>query len=154
LDLEKVMPNALLSLRQGLVMPWRTPAYREMQEWMLKSARRSRVRTAVAFADMTAEERAWLLDGEARKADQSWDQHWPGIRGFFRWLERRRYKTHVRILLAKYRRFVPCRICHGSKLKPEALNVKLEGKSIDEIGQVAVRDLPVWIDSLKKKRRL
>src|SRR5207237_8709142 len=44
LDLEKVMPDALLSLRQGLVMPWRTPAYREMQEWMLKCARRARVR--------------------------------------------------------------------------------------------------------------
>jgi excinuclease ABC subunit A len=154
LDLEKVMPDALLSLRQGLVMPWRTPAYREMQEWMLKCARRCRVRTAVAFADMTAEERTWLLDGEAGKAGESWDKRWPGIRGFFRWLERRRYKTHVRILLARYRRFVPCRMCNGSKLKPEALNVKVEGKSIAEIGHLPVRDLPLWIESLKKKCRI
>ncbi len=153
LDLEKVMPNPLLSLRQGLVMPWRTPAYREMQEWMLKCARRARVRTGVAFRDMTAEERVWLLDGEPRKDDRrTWDERWPGIRGFFRWLERKRYKTHVRILLAKYRRFVPCPGCNGAKLKAEALNVKLDGKSITQIGQIAVRDLPAWLESLGTNR--
>ncbi len=55
------------------------------------------------------------------------DDRWPGVRGFFSWLERKRYKTHVRILLAKYRRFVPCPACGGSKLKADALNVKVEG---------------------------
>ncbi len=154
LDLEKVMPNPLLSLRQGLVTPWRTPAYREMQEWMLKCARRARIRTGVALRDMTAEERGWLLDGEPRKDDQAWDERWPGVRGFFRWLERKRYKTHVRILLAKYRRFIPCPVCNGSKLKPEALNVKLDGKTIAQIGQIAVRDLPAWLESLRKCRGL
>jgi excinuclease ABC subunit A len=149
LDLEKVLPNPLLSLRQGAVMPWRTPAYREMQDWMLKCARRARVRTSVTLSDMTAEEYAWLLDGESRKDDQrTWDERWPGIRGFFRWLERKRYKTHVRILLAKYRRFVLCQGCNGAKLKAEALNVKLDGKSIAQIGQMAVRDLPAWLESL------
>ena len=67
LNLEKVIPNPLLSLRQGAVMPWRTPAYREMQDWMLKCARRARVRTGVTLRDMTAEESAWLLDGESRQ---------------------------------------------------------------------------------------
>ncbi len=155
LDLEKVMPNPLLSLRQGAVMPWRTPAYREMQEWMLKCARRARVRASVTLRDMTAEEYAWLLDGEPRKDDQrTWDEKWPGIRGFFRWLERKRYKTHVRILLAKYRRFVPCPGCNGAKLKAEALNIKLDGKSIAQIGQMAVRDLPAWLESLGHDREL
>jgi excinuclease ABC subunit A len=155
IDLEKVMPNSLLSLRQGAVMPWRTPAYQEMQEWMLKCARRARVRTSVTLRDMTAEEHAWLLDGEPRKDDQrTWDERWPGIRGFFRWLERKRYKTHVRILLAKYRRFVPCPGCNGAKLKAEALNVKLDGESIAQIGQMPVRDLPAWLESLGHNREL
>ena len=149
LDLEKVLPNPLLSLRQGAVMPWRTPAYREMQDWMLKCARRARVRTTVTLRDMSAEEYAWLLDGEPRHDDkQTWDERWPGIRGFFRWLERKRYKTHVRILLARYRRFVSCPGCKGARLKAEALNVKLDGKSIAEIGQIPVRDLPQWLESL------
>ena len=60
------------------------------------------------------------------------------MRGFFRWLEGRRYKTHVRILLAKYRRFVPCPVCSGSKLKPDALNVRVDGASIADIGRLSV----------------
>ena len=155
LDLEKVLPDPLLSLRQGAVMPWRTPAYREMQEWMLKCARRVRVRTSVTLRDMTAEEYKWLLDGESKPSDQhNSDDRWPGIRGFFRWLERKRYKTHVRILLARYRKFVPCPACNGAKLKPEALNVKVDGKSISQIGHVPVRDLPGWLESLGKNREL
>jgi excinuclease ABC subunit A len=155
LDLGKVIPNPLLSLRQGAVMPWRTPAYREMQYWMLKCARRAHVRTGVTLRDMTAEEYAWLLDGESGKDGQRrWDERWPGIHGFFRWLERKRYKTHVRILLARYRRFVPCPGCKGAKLRAEALDVKLDGKSIAQIGQLAVRDLPAWLEVLAQNREL
>ena len=154
LDLEKVIPNPNLSLRQGLVAPWRTPAYREMQQWMLKCARRAHMRTVVSFREMNDEERAWLLDGEPRLEGQKWDERWPGVRGFFGWLERKRYKTHVRILLAKYRRFIPCPSCHGSKLKAEALNVVIDGQSIAQVMQLSVRDLPDWIEGLRKHKQI
>lgn len=155
LDLEKVMPDAGLSLRQGLIAPWRTPAYREMKSWMLKCARRAHVRTAAAFREMNDTERAWVLDGEPRDEtrDREWDR-WPGVRGFFRWLEGRRYKTHVRILLARYRRFVPCPACGGTKLKPEALNVRVAGMTIADVGRLAVRELKQWLDALGRKRRV
>jgi excinuclease ABC subunit A len=150
LDLEKVLPNPRLSLRQGLVAPWRTPAYREMQDWMMKCARRAHIRTAAPLTEMSAEERAWLLDGEPGRESAKWDERWPGVRGFFRWMERKRYKTHVRILLAKYRRFVPCPRCAGTRLKPEALNVLVDGKTIAEVGQISVRDLPLWLRKLRR----
>jgi excinuclease ABC subunit A len=154
LDLAKVIPNPNLSLRQGLIAPWRTPAYREMHDWMLKSAKRARVRTAAPFREMNDAERTWLLDGEPRTDGQEWDDRWPGVHGFFSWLERKRYKTHVRILLAKYRRFVPCPACGGSKLKPDALNVKVKGRTIAEISMMAVRDLPEWINGLRRDRTI
>ncbi len=154
LDLEKVMPNPNLSLRQGLVAPWRTPAYREMQQWMLKCARRSKIRTMVSFREMSDEERGWLLDGEPRLEGQKWDERWPGVRGFFGWLERKRYKTHVRILLAKYRRFVPCPVCHGAKLKADALNVVVDSQSIAQVVHLSVRDLPGWIERLRKEKEI
>jgi excinuclease ABC subunit A len=154
LDLEKVIPNPNLSLRQGVVAPWRTPAYREMQQWMLKCARRAKIRTVVSFREMNDEERAWLLDGEPRVEGQKWDERWPGVRGFFGWLERKRYKTHVRILLAKYRRFVPCPTCHGAKLKAEALNVAVDGQSIAQVVHLSVRDLPAWIEGLRKNKEI
>ncbi len=151
LDLEKVIPNPKLSLRQGLVAPWRTPAYREMNDWMLKCARRAHVRRTVSYREMTDEERAWLLDGEPREgADAHGHDHdrWPGVRGFFRWLEGRRYKTHVRILLARYRRFVTCPMCGGIKLKGEALNVRVGDLRFPDVGHLPVRDLTGWIAGL------
>ncbi len=161
LDLEKVIPNPNLSIRQGLIAPWRTPAYHEMSEWMIKLARKRKIRTAVSFREMTDEERHWLIEGEPRppeavvegdkrKHREFDNDRWPGVRGFFRWLEGRRYKTHVRILLAKYRRFVTCPVCAGSKLKPDALNVRVEGASIADIGKLSVNELSQWIDSIKR----
>jgi excinuclease ABC subunit A len=153
IDLEKVIPNPKLALRQGLVAPWRTPAYREMNDWMLKCARRAQVRRNVSYREMSDEERAWLLDGEPRE-DAETHQHghdrdrWPGVRGFFRWLEGRRYKTHVRILLARYRRFVTCPMCGGSKLKGEALNVRVGDLTFPAVGHLPVRDLTGWIAGL------
>ena len=158
LDLEKVIPDSGLSLRQGLIAPWRTPAYVEMKTWMLKCARRARVRTAVPFREMTDTERTWLLDGEPRVGagenphGEDWER-WPGVRGFFRWMEKRRYKTHVRILLARYRRFVPCPACGGAKLKPEALNVRVDGMAIAEAGQLAMRELKQWLERIGNQPR-
>jgi len=152
LDLDKVIPNPNLSLRQGLIAPWRTPAYREMNALMLKLARRRKIRTAVSFREMTAEERGWIIDGDEGPREK-WDpEKWPGVRGFFKWLEGRRYKTHVRILLAKYRRFVTCPGCAGAKLKPEALNVKIGENSIADIGRLAVRDLGGWLGEVARAR--
>ncbi len=148
LDLDKVIPNPNLSMRNGLVAPWRTPAYREMNEWMLKLARRRKIRTSAPFGEMTDEERAWLLDGDEGPRAK-WDEDkWPGVRGFFKWLEGRRYKTHVRILLAKYRRFVTCPACGGAKLKRDALNVLVDGLSIASVGRLSIRDLVVWLGKI------
>ncbi len=120
---------------------------------MLKCARRRRVRTSVPYREFSDDERAWFIDGEAAAGEEH-GERWPGVRGFFRWLERRRYKTHVRILLARYRRFVPCPACNGSKLKPEALNVRVSGATIAEIGQLPVRDLSAWLDDLANRPEL
>jgi excinuclease ABC subunit A len=152
LDLDKVIPNPNLSMRQGLVAPWRTPAYREMNDWMLKLARRRKIRTAVPMREMNEQERHWLLDGDEGPRDHHDDDKWPGVRGFFKWLESRRYKTHVRILLAKYRLFVSCPTCGGAKLKAEALNVRVAERSIADAGHLAVRDLPAWLTEIERDR--
>ncbi len=151
LDLAKVLPNPGLSIRQGLVAPWRTPAYREMNGWMIKAAQRRKIRTAVAYREMDDGERAWLLDGEPQTPGRSERERWPGIHGFFRWLEGRRYKTHVRILLAKYRRFVPCAVCAGSKLKPEALNVRIGDRTIADAGRMTVAEIDQWVAEIARR---
>ncbi|HKD66487.1 MAG TPA: excinuclease ABC subunit UvrA [Candidatus Binataceae bacterium] len=147
LDLRKVIPNGNLSLRQGLVAPWRTPAYKEMQAWMLECARRRRIRLTAPYREFTADERTWLLDGEGGERHAG-EERWPGIRGFFKWMERRRYKTHVRILLARYRKFVSCAACAGARLRPQALNVRIQGRNIGDLGRMPISTLAQWIDQL------
>ncbi|MGD0072908.1 MAG: excinuclease ABC subunit UvrA [Candidatus Binataceae bacterium] len=149
LDLAKVIPNPDLSIRQGLIAPWQTPAYSEMQSWMVACARKRGVRVTAPYREFTAEEREWLLNGEPGR-DHSRDERWPGVHGFFRWMEGKRYKTHVRILLARYRRFVPCVACGGAKLRPEALNVRVAGKTIAEVGQLSIHDLADWIAAISR----
>jgi len=149
LDLDKVIPDPKLSIRQGLVATWRTPAYREMNDWMIKLARRRKIRTSAPYREMTDEEKSWLLDGDPGPREKKWDETvWPGIHGFFKWLEGRRYKTHVRILLAKYRRFVTCAVCGGAKLRAEALNVWVDGQSIADVGKLSIRELVDWLDKI------
>jgi len=150
LDLEKALPNPALSLRQGVVAPWRTPAYREMHDWMVAAAQRRRIRIGVPYREMTDEEKSWLLDGEEPRPRsggiKGLSDRWPGVRGFFKWLEAKRYKTHVRILLARYRRFVTCPDCNGTKLKPEALNVRVAGITVAEAGALTVAQAAKWLE--------
>ena len=92
-----------------------------------------------------------MLDGEPgeRRGDE---ERWPGIRGFFKWMERRRYKTHVRILLARYRQFVPCTACGGAKLRPEALNVKIQRRNLADLSRMPIAALAPWIERLAMRR--
>src|SRR5262249_55787885 len=53
------------------------------------------------------------------------DHRWYGVRGFFRWLESKTYKMHVRVLLSRYRAYVTCPKCNGGRYQPEALNYKI-----------------------------
>src|SRR5207244_11486549 len=54
---------------------------------------------------------------------------WYGVRGFFRWLESKTYKMHVRVLLSRYRAYVTCPSCKGGRYQPDALNYKISVKS-------------------------
>ena len=87
LDLEKVIPNPNLSIRQGLIAPWRTPAYREMPSGCSSARGEREFARRCLLREMSDEERAWLLDGEPQKEGEHWDERWPGVHGFFRWLE-------------------------------------------------------------------
>ncbi len=61
------------------------------------------------------------------------DSRFYGVRGFFQWLETKRYKLHVRVFLARYRGYHACPACGGTRLVPEALNWRIGGRSIPEV---------------------
>ena len=66
------------------------------------------------------------------------DEEFTGILGFFRWLEGRKYRVQVRAFLARYRGYQGCPACGGSRLRPEALQVRLGGLSIRDVAALPV----------------
>jgi excinuclease ABC subunit A len=132
IDMDKVIPNKRLSLRDGAIAPWSTPAFADVQEEMLAAAERRGYSTGLPYSQLPDEAKSWLFEG---------DRETLGIKGFFRWLEGRRYKTHVRILLARYRTYRTCPRCSGARLRPEALAVKMDGRNIAELAALSIENL-------------
>src|SRR5580692_1916573 len=116
-DYGLVIPDATLSLRDGAIKPWQTASYEECQEDLLKFARKRGIPLDVAWADLSEEQRRWVIDGEGE-----WTKKvWYGVKRFFAWLETKAYKMHIRVLLSRYRSYTECGACGGARLKPEAL---------------------------------
>ena len=72
-----------------------------------------------------------------------------GLDGFFAWLERRKYKMHIRVFLSRWRSYRPCPACHGARLRPEALATRIGGLNIAEVSALKVRDAVRFFRELK-----
>src|SRR5439155_15022259 len=86
----------------------------------------------VAWRDLGPEHRAWVVEGDPDWVswEKSWPGKWYGVKRFFKWLESKSYKMHIRVLLSKYRAYTPCEACAGSRLKPDALLWRV-GRKVD-----------------------
>jgi excinuclease ABC subunit A len=124
IDMEKVIPNRDLRLDEQPVAPWNSPGYEDCYEDLQKFAAKYKLRLTVPIKDLTKEEWDVLYTGRGK---------WYGIKGFFEWLETKKYKIHVRVKLAKYRSYEPCPECHGSRLKGVANHVKFRELTIGQL---------------------
>ncbi|MHB8667818.1 MAG: excinuclease ABC subunit UvrA [Burkholderiales bacterium] len=116
-DYALVVPDESRTLAQGAVRPWQTQSYIECQGDLMRFARKRGVPTDVPWRALPEKYKRWVLDGEGE-----WDDKvWYGVARFFKWLETKAYRMHIRVLLSKYRAYTPCPACHGARLKPEAL---------------------------------
>ena len=121
IDYDLVIPDDTKTLAGGAIKPWQTESYSECQDDLMSFARKRDVPTNIRWRDLPAAQREWVLEGEG-----SWeDREWYGVKRFFDWLTTKSYKMHVRVLLARYRSYVPCKACGGARLKPDALLWKL-----------------------------
>ncbi|HKA37958.1 MAG TPA: excinuclease ABC subunit UvrA [Thermoanaerobaculia bacterium] len=139
-DLEKVIPDAELTLSDRPVAPWNTPAYESAYRDLFRACRRYSVRTDIPVARLSAHEREVLIKGRG---------DFYGVNGFFDWLETKRYKIHVRVLLARYRAYTLCPECRGARLTPAALSVRLRGKTIAQLSELPLSELQRWFEGLE-----
>ena len=121
IDYDLVIPDERLTLREGAIKPLRTKTYLPYQRYLLKQAERAGVPTDIPWRDLSSEDRAWVIEGDGRRREDRWF----GVQGYFAWLERKSYRMHIRVLLSRYRGYLPCAGCGGARLKPEALDWRL-----------------------------
>src|SRR5437667_2571743 len=74
---------------------------------------------------------------------------WSGVRGFFDWLDTKKYKLHVRVFMSKYRGYTLCPDCEGARLRQEARDVRVGGKTLPEVSALSIKDAAVFFDSLE-----
>ncbi len=124
IDYRRAIPDRSLTLAQGAVKPWRTGFSAECQDDLRKFCRAQGIRMDVPFRDLPREQQDWVMLGDpdyGTDEEHEWPRAWYGVKGYFRWLESRAYKMHVRVLLSRYRAYTPCPDCGGRRLRPEAL---------------------------------
>jgi excinuclease ABC subunit A len=131
LDMDLVVPDRTKSISQGAIEPWSKPHYRAQLADLKKAAKKVKIRLDAPWSDLTDDERRFVMDG---------GDGFDGIRGFFRWLERKKYKVHVRVFLSRYRGYLTCPDCGGARLRREARDVQVARRTIDKVSALTVRE--------------
>ena len=140
-DMDLVVPDPRKSLKEGAIAPWNSPAYAHELEELLALAPDYGIPVDVPFARLAPEHRELIWNGVP-------ERNFGGLRGFFAWLERRKYKMHIRVFLSRWRSHRPCPACGGSRLRPEALATRVGGKNLAEISAMKITDAAAFFRQL------
>ncbi len=132
IDYGAALPDHSKTLAQGAVKPWLTASGAECQRDLLKFAKIREVPVDVPFKRLSKTHQEWVVAGDpgyGKDKENEWPRAWYGVKGYFRWLESRAYKMHVRVLLARYRIYQTCVECGGARFQPEALLYRIAPRS-------------------------
>ena len=140
IDEDLVIPNKALSVFEDAVMCWRGEKMSEWKKQLIAVADRSQFPIHRPYYQLTPEQKELLWNG---------NQYFGGIRDFFKMLEENQYKIQYRVMLARYRGKTVCPDCHGSRLKPGALYVKVDGKSIADLVRLPITELKDFFSTLQ-----
>jgi excinuclease ABC subunit A len=140
LDMDLVVPDPSKSIQQNAIEPWSKPHYRTQLADLKRSAR-GRVRLDVPWSSLTDDEKRFVIDGDGASFE--------GVKGFFRWLERKKYKVHVRVFLSRYRGYLTCPECQGARLRREARDVRVGDRTIDVVCSLTVREADCFFGGLQ-----
>ena len=165
IDYRLAIPDHSKTLAEGAIKPWLTGHGLESQTDLLKFCRIRKVPTDVPFRELAREWQDWVVNGDPGYGSDpahEWPKAWYGVKGYFRWLESKAYKMHVRVLLSRYRSYQLCPACQGHRLQPEALLYKidyaLDAKtpartlSLSDFYQLPLRDAFALVDQIITRR--
>ncbi len=139
-DEDLIIPDKSLSLKQGAIEPWTKPSNKWWMRQMLSGAKKTRLNTDIPYRELPKSDRDMMFKGT---------KDFYGIDDFFEHLQGKRYKLHVRVFLSRYRSAATCPVCKGTRLKPEALIVKIGGQNISQVSAIPVAELSTWFQGLE-----
>ena len=138
LDLGRIVPDPSRTIRSGAIAPWSVPPHQKYVNELITAAPRLDISVDVPFASLSAAQIERLIDGDSGAG-------FGGLKGFFRALESHTHRLKDRLFVSRFRRLEDCPACHGARLRPEALAVKIEGQNIAELAAMTIRDLRTQI---------
>jgi excinuclease ABC subunit A len=128
-DIDLIIPDKGKTLDEGAIDPWTRPKYRPFQTDLRRACREQDTPLNVPWYDLTAAQQAFVLEGNGA---------FPGVYGFFRLMDRKKYKLHVRVMLSKYRGYARCPECKGERLRAEARAVLVDGRNICQAAALTI----------------
>ncbi len=145
-DYGLVIPDEKLTLRNGAIKVFQTPAWKECQDDLMRHAEASGIPRDTPWNKLTPEQRRWVIGGTPTYKDGQWGKQWYGVARFFEYLESKAYKMHIRVLLSKYRSYTECPSCGGARLKTDSLLWRIGTKAqADAVLPAAKRYLPTGV---------
>src|SRR5512135_786127 len=150
-DFGLVISDEAKSLREGAVRPWQTASFKECQDDLVKYAKKRGIPLDTPFRELSSSQKEWILEGESDWVSwkKSWPGTWYGVRRFFKWLETKAYKMHIRVLLSKYRAYTECTACGGTRLKPDATLWRIGPHSIHDLMLLPIGRVREFMDALR-----
>ncbi|HSC32532.1 MAG TPA: excinuclease ABC subunit UvrA [Gemmatimonadaceae bacterium] len=139
-DIDLIVPHPDRSLREGAIDPWTKPRYDGRRRALVEFAKRHRIDADAPWSTLTSDQHGLLLE--------ACERGYKGIFPFLRDLEEKRYKQYIRVFLRQYQTARECPTCHGTRLQPEALNVRIAGQTIAQVSALPVDQLGPWLDDL------
>ena len=140
LDMDLVIPDPRKTIADGAIKPWSTRATEWERGELLTFCRKKKIPTDLPFEQLTDTQRRLIIEGDGK---------FHGIRGWFRWLEGRTYRMHVRVFLSRYRDYRLCPACDGGRLKPEALLYRVNGRSVADVQRMSVAEAAAFFDAIQ-----
>ncbi|MCF8345707.1 MAG: excinuclease ABC subunit UvrA [Bacteroidales bacterium] len=140
IDEDLVIPNKELSIYDDAIVCWKGDKMKRWKEKLIMHASEFGFPVHKPYFELSVEQRRLLWTG---------NKHFRGLDKFFKHLEDKKYKIQYRVMLSRYRGRTVCHTCSGSRLRKEALYVKIHGKSIAELVELPVKDLEYFFTKFK-----
>jgi excinuclease ABC subunit A len=167
IDYDLALPDCSRTLAEGVVKPWQTGMSAECHDDLMKFCKIRKVPTSVPFDKLAKKWQDWVVNGDpdyGKDAKHRWPRAWYGIKGYFRWLESKSYKMHVRVLLSRYRSYTLCPDCQGRRFQPESLLYRVNAPNdaqnpsdstltLADFYKLPIRDALRFIEQLPASRK-